>query len=41
MPTAEFDLTHYSLSKEEEVENYANMDIYSGELAEITAKDVS
>ncbi|CUV04902.1 unnamed protein product [Cryptosporidium hominis] len=39
MPTAEFDLTHYSLSKEEEIENYANMDMYSGELAEITAKD--
>lgn len=40
MPTAKFDLTHYSLSKNE-IENYANMDIYSGELKEITGEDVS
>ncbi|KAF7456615.1 Papain family cysteine protease [Cryptosporidium felis] len=37
MPAAEFDLTQNSM-EEEKIENYANMDVYNGELKEITAE---
>ncbi|KAJ1611901.1 putative cathepsin-like thiol protease [Cryptosporidium canis] len=40
MPAAEFDLTYNSLLRDE-VENYANMDVYPGEHKEITGNDVS